>query len=179
LEVAVERFADPSALGAFFDTADDAERLVRRPADPSDNASPAGASALAGALLTASALVEPELSGRFRDIVEAALTRAGLLIGRAPRFAGQWASVAEAWLAGPVQVAVVGGGAAAAELRAAAVAGVAGGAVVLAGEPDLVGAPLLAGRPLVAGGPAAYVCRGFVCDRPVTTVEELAAVLAR
>jgi hypothetical protein len=59
------------------------------------------------------------------------------------------------------------------------VAGVAGGAVVLAGEPDLVGAPLLAGRPLVAGGPAAYVCRGFVCDRPVTTVEELAAVLAR
>jgi hypothetical protein len=179
LEVAVERFADPSALGAFFDTADDAERLVRRPADPSDNASPAGASALAGALLTASALVEPELSGRFRDIVEAALTRAGLLIGRAPRFAGQWASVAEAWLAGPVQVAVVGGGAAAAELRAAAVAGVAGGAVVLAGEPDLVGAPLLAGRPLVAGGPAAYVCRGFVCDRPVTTVEELVAVLAR
>ena len=37
--------------------------------------------------------------------------------------------------------------------------------------------PLLAHRPLVGGGPAAYVCRGFVCDRPVTTPEELTAVL--
>jgi hypothetical protein len=84
--------------------------------------------------------------------------------------------VAEAWLAGPVQVAVVGTGALAADLRAAAVAGVAGGAVVLAGDPD---APLLAGRPLVGGAAAAYVCRGFVCDRPVTTVDALTSALAR
>ncbi|HEX5402014.1 MAG TPA: thioredoxin domain-containing protein [Pseudonocardiaceae bacterium] len=178
LETAVTRFADADNDGTFFDTADDAERLVRRPADPSDNASPAGASALAGALLTASALVDHTVSARFRDVVSSALARVGLLISRAPRFAGHWAAVAEAWLAGPVQVAVVGGGAVAAELRAAAVAAVAGGAVVLAGEPDLVGAPLLAGRPLMAGGPAAYVCRGFVCDRPVTTVEELSSLVA-
>jgi hypothetical protein len=59
------------------------------------------------------------------------------------------------------------------------VAGVAGGAVVLAGSPDLAGAPLLADRPLVDGDAAAYVCHGFVCDRPVTTVDELASVLAR
>jgi uncharacterized protein YyaL (SSP411 family) len=38
--------------------------------------------------------------------------------------------------------------------------------------------PLLAERPLVGGAAAAYVCRGFVCDRPVTTVEELARALA-
>jgi uncharacterized protein YyaL (SSP411 family) len=177
LEVAVARFADKEAAGAYFDTADDAEQLVRRPSDPADNASPSGASALTGALLTASALAEPEVSARFREAAEAALARSGLLISRAPRFAGQWAAVAEAWLAGPVQVAVVGEGDAAKSLRAAAVAGVAGGAVVLAGEPD--GAPLLAGRPLVAGAPAAYVCRGFVCDRPVTTTEELTAALTR
>jgi uncharacterized protein YyaL (SSP411 family) len=35
--------------------------------------------------------------------------------------------------------------------------------------------PLLAARPLVDGAPAAYVCRGFVCDRPVTTPDEVAA----
>jgi len=29
--------------------------------------------------------------------------------------------------------------------------------------------PLLGGRPLVSGGPAAYVCRGFTCQAPVTT----------
>jgi uncharacterized protein YyaL (SSP411 family) len=33
--------------------------------------------------------------------------------------------------------------------------------------------PLLAGRPLVGGQPAAYVCTGFVCQRPVTTPEDL------
>jgi uncharacterized protein YyaL (SSP411 family) len=183
LDIAVARFADPEAPGAFFDTADDAERLVRRPGDPADNASPAGASALAGALLTASALVDADRSARYRDVVELAVSRAGLLIAKAPRFAGHWAAVAEAWLAGPVQVAIVADDPvvdqAAADLWSAAVAGVAGGAVVLLGRPDQDDAPLLAGRPLVNGGPAAYVCRGFVCDRPVTTVAELADALAR
>ena len=54
-----------------------------------------------------------------------------------------------------------------------------GGAVVLAGEPDAPGAPLLADRPLLAGAPAAYVCWGYVCDRPVGSVEELVAALRR
>jgi uncharacterized protein YyaL (SSP411 family) len=178
LEVAVEWFRDYGTPGAFFDTADDSERLIRRPADPTDNASPSGASALAGALLAASVLAEPEDANGYRELVDGAVTRAGLLIGRAPRFAGQWAAVAEAWLAGPLQVAVVGSGGRADELRAAAVARAAGGAVVLAGAPDQPGAPLLAARPLVDGGPAAYVCRGFVCDMPVTTVDDLARQLA-
>jgi uncharacterized protein len=175
LNTAVSRFADPTTPGTFFDTADDAERLVRRPSDPSDNASPSGASALAGALLTASALTTPEDSTRYRDLVESMLTRTGLLINRAPRFAGQWASVAEAWLAGPIQIAIVGPETDA--LHAAAVAAAAGGSVILAGTPDQPGSPLLAGRPLVAGASAAYVCRGFVCDRPVTTIEDLTKAL--
>jgi uncharacterized protein YyaL (SSP411 family) len=33
--------------------------------------------------------------------------------------------------------------------------------------------PLLADRGLVGGEAAAYVCRGFACERPVTTVDEL------
>jgi uncharacterized protein YyaL (SSP411 family) len=47
----------------------------------------------------------------------------------------------------------------------------------VAGEPDAVGVPLLAGRPLVDGRATAYVCRGFVCDRPVTDAADLAAQL--
>jgi uncharacterized protein YyaL (SSP411 family) len=39
--------------------------------------------------------------------------------------------------------------------------------------------PLLAGRGLVDGRAAAYVCRGMVCDRPVTTPAELEELLAR
>jgi uncharacterized protein YyaL (SSP411 family) len=49
--------------------------------------------------------------------------------------------------------------------------------VIVSGAPDQTGVPLLADRPLVAGGPAAYVCRGMVCDLPVTTADELSAAL--
>ena len=36
----------------------------------------------------------------------------------------------------------------------------------------------MADRDVVEGRAAAYVCRNLVCQRPVTTVEELAAELA-
>ena len=52
------------------------------------------------------------------------------------------------------------------------------GLVVAFGAPDAEGVPLLADRPLVRGGSAAYVCRGFVCDQPVTEIDRLAEVLA-
>jgi hypothetical protein len=179
LDIALARFADESAPGAFHDTADDAEALIRRPSDPADNASPAGASILAGALLTASALAGADRADRYRVAAEQAVARAGLLIERAPRFAGHWCTVAEALLAGPIQVAVVGvpGERGFDDLRAAAVAEAPGGAVVLAGAPDA--APLLADRPLLDGAAAAYVCRGYVCDRPVDSVAELVLALRR
>jgi uncharacterized protein YyaL (SSP411 family) len=62
------------------------------------------------------------------------------------------------------------------------------GLVVVVGEPsdttpgetDEPGTvPLLAGRGLVEGRAAAYVCRGMVCDRPVTEPADLAALLRR
>ena len=71
-------------------------------------------------------------------------------------------------LAGPLQIAVVGSGADADALRTAAWRATSPGTVVVAGQPDAEGVPLLADRPLVGGEPAAYVCRGFVCDRPTT-----------
>jgi len=174
LDLALAHFASPDVPGAYYDTADDAETLVQRPADPGDNASPSGASALAGALVTASALAGHEHAARYRDAAEQALRRAGVLAARIPRFAGHWLSVAEALQAGPVQVAVVGSGP---ELLTAAARGVHGGGIVLAGDPDAAGVPLLADRPLVDGAAAAYVCRGYVCDRPVTSADALAAQL--
>jgi uncharacterized protein len=172
LDVTLDRFAVEGVPGAYHDTADDAETLVQRPSDPGDNASPSGASALAGALLTASVLVGPDRAARYRDAAEWAVRRVGQLAERMPRFAGHWLSVAEALLAGPIQVAVVGPDADAwAELRAVAAKKVPGGGVVLAGPPDSV--PLLADRPLVDGAAAAYVCRGYVCDLPVTSTEAL------
>jgi uncharacterized protein len=174
LDVALARFDD--GAGGFFDVADDAERLVSRPKDPSDGAEPAGQSSLAGALCTYAALTG---STRHRAAAEAAVAAAGGLARQAPRFAGWALAVAEALAAGPLQVAVVGHD----DEARAALADVARGAmspglVVAVGEPDTPGVPLLADRPLVDGRAAAYVCRGFVCDRPVTTTEDLRTALS-
>ncbi|MEO8108210.1 MAG: thioredoxin domain-containing protein, partial [Actinomycetes bacterium] len=54
LDAALAAF--PDSEGAFFDTASDAEELVRRPREWTDNATPCGQSALASATLTAAAL---------------------------------------------------------------------------------------------------------------------------
>ncbi|SDX58953.1 hypothetical protein SAMN05216215_1012190 [Saccharopolyspora shandongensis] len=181
LDTALQQFADADHPGMFHDTAADAESLVRRPSDPTDNASPSGASAIASALLAAAALAGPDAAGRYRAAAEQALGRAGLLAQRAPRFAGHWLSVAEARAHGPLQVAVVGEAddADRAALIAAARRHAPGGAVALAGEPEATRVPLLAERPLVGGAAAAYVCRGYVCDRPVTTTEDLVESLTR
>ncbi|HEX7308263.1 thioredoxin domain-containing protein [Lentzea sp.] len=177
LDTALVRFAVADTPGAYYDTADDAEALVRRPADSTDNASPSGASSLASALVTAALLVGAERSSRYVEAASAAVTRAGLLAARAPRFAGHWLTVAETLVAGPLQVAVVGADddPRRASLWVAAVAHVPGGGVVVAGEPSSV--PLLEDRPLLDEAPAAYVCRGYVCDLPVASVDALVTSL--
>jgi uncharacterized protein len=171
LELAQKHFADPDNAGAWFDTAADAEVLFRRPTNPTDNATPAGASALAAALVTASALTGSE---SYRATAEATVARAGLVPAKAPQAAGHWLTTAEALAHGPLQVAVIGpaGDAARAALEAQARWAAPGGTVVLAGEPG-ADDPMLAGRDLVEGVSAAFVCHGFVCDRPVTSTEEL------
>ena len=51
------------------------------------------------------------------------------------------------------------------------------GSVVVAAVPGASTIPLLADRDLVDGRAAAYVCRNLVCQRPVTSVEDLVAQL--
>ena len=172
LASALEHFSAED--GGFHDTADDAEALFTRPRSQGDNAEPGGASALAGALVTAAALTG---SGKQRAAGEQALASTGAIASREPRFAGWALAVAEAVRAGPLQVAVAGSGPRADALVRTARASTSPGLVVVAGDPDTPGVPLLADRPLRGGGPAAYVCRGFVCDAPVTTPDELAARL--
>ncbi|MDT4985064.1 MAG: uncharacterized protein QOF95_2554 [Pseudonocardiales bacterium] len=177
LDFALAHFAD--GPGGFFDTGDDAERLVRRPKDPTDNAAPSGSSALAHALLTYSALTGSYEHGR---AAEDALRIVSDLGTRQPRFLGWALAAAEGLVGGPVQVAIVSatvGEPGGVELRAAAWRYRPPGAVIVSGQPDADGVPLLAERPLVAGGAAAYVCRGMVCDLPVTTVADLIKSLGR
>jgi uncharacterized protein len=155
--------------GGFFDTPADGERLVVRPRDPGDNASPSGTSATIHALLAAHALTG---DGRWLEAAEEALASVAVLARRAPRFAGWSLAAAQSLLDGAPEIAVVGeSGEARAALERAARSWP--GAVVVVADGARPGVPLLEGREPVDGLPAAYVCRRHVCERPVTSPEDL------
>jgi uncharacterized protein len=206
LATSLDRFGDPS--GGFYDTADDGEALIYRPADAADGPSPSGTFALAGALLSYAALTG---SARHREAAAGALGVLPAIAARYPRAAGSGLAVAEAVLSGPVEIAIVGppGDERTAELHRTALLAAPPGAVIAVGAPGneaggtggqadsgdghdglpaggavAAGAPggqpipLLAGRGLVDGRPAAYVCRDFACRLPVTEPSQLRSVLA-
>ena len=174
LDTALEHFAAED--GGFFDTADDAEALVARPRDPSDNASPSGLSSL-----------DPRaVDVRRRD-------RLGPAPGRRRGGAGERRRDRRAGAAVRRLVA----GRRAGDARRPGRGGHRGRPDRASGTRSSDGLaatpvpswswrtsptdeiPLLVGRVAVDGRPAAYVCRGFVCERPVTTVDELEAALSR
>jgi uncharacterized protein YyaL (SSP411 family) len=179
LDTVLTGFADGN--GGFYDTADDGERLIFRPADPADNATPSGAFAAADALLSYGALTGAD---RYRDAAVAALRVLPPISAKYPRAGGMGLSVAEALLSGPAEIAIVGPAddPRTADLLRAALHVAPPGAVFALGSgsaPDGNAIPLLADRPLVSGGPAAYVCRGFTCQAPVTSPAAVRETLRR
>ena len=172
LDHVIEQFTDPA--GGFFDTAADAERLVLRPKDVSDNASPSGTSAAVVALIAFGAVTGEH---HYLEAASSGIASVGDVARRVPRFAGWTLAAAEAMNAGPVEVAVVGPPGERDILHREALRSSSPGAVVVAAESgsDI---PLFEGRDLVDGQPAAFVCRNFSCQRPVTDPAELAVLLA-
>ncbi|MFE4546420.1 thioredoxin domain-containing protein [Streptomyces sp. NPDC056785] len=175
LDHVLAQFTDPES-GALYDTASDAEQLIRRPQDPTDNATPSGWNAAAGALLSYAAHTGSE---PHRAAAERALGVVKALGPRAPRFVGWGLAVAEALLDGPREVAVVGPAdhSMTQALHRTALLGTAPGAVVAVGAAGSDELPLLVDRPLVDGEPAAYVCRDFTCDAPTTDPGRLRSAL--
>lgn len=174
LDTAVRHFSDPRHPGRWFDTADDAEQLVLRPADPMDGATPSGTSSIAEALLTAAHLTDADRAATYLQMAGDTLDAHSVLLARAPRSAGHWLAVAEAAVRGPLQIAVACADTTS-PLLADARRLAPGGAIVVGGVMD--SSPLLAGRDRVAGADAAYVCRGRTCDLPVTSADRLATAL--
>ncbi|MFD1660925.1 thioredoxin domain-containing protein [Streptomyces caeni] len=175
LDHVLAQFTDES--GGLYDTAADAEQLIRRPQDPTDNATPSGWTAAAGALLSYAAQTGAE---SHRVAAERALGVVRTLGARVPRFIGWGLAVAEALLDGPREVAVVGPALddpATRALHRTALLGTAPGTVVAVGTPGSDELPLLVDRPLVHGEPTAYVCRNFTCDAPTTDPERLRRAL--
>jgi uncharacterized protein YyaL (SSP411 family) len=172
----VERFADPE--GGFFDTAIDHERLVTRPKDPQDNATPSGSAMATFVLLKLAALTG---EGRYRSIAERALATITPFTARYPTAFAQWLQAMDLSLADVAEVAIVGDPgdpATRALVRVAAGEYAPSRVVAVAPDGDASEVPLLRERPRRDGQPTAYVCRGFACQAPVTDPEALAAQLA-
>ncbi|HWU31678.1 MAG TPA: thioredoxin domain-containing protein [Marmoricola sp.] len=175
LDAATAHFRTPD--GGFYDTADDAEMLVARPRDPSDNASPGGTSAIIHALVTYAAITGEE---RYRSVADEALAAMSALAIRSPRFAGWALAAAEAMTTGPLEIAIIGEPGEARD--ALATASRIPGAIVMVATNDQAAqhqGGLLSDRRDIAGEPAAYVCRNLTCQRPVTAVAELLELLAQ
>jgi uncharacterized protein YyaL (SSP411 family) len=162
------------ADGNYFDTAGDSEPLIVRPRTIDDNPVSAGQSIAAALFCRMHAFTgEERWYLRAMEIIAPLVS----VVGRAP-LAVAGLAVAMELAIGPMREVAIAGDASDAQTRALV------GVAHRRFDPLLVVAwgaagsvPLLEGRTLVDGAPAAYVCRGFVCQAPVTGPAELAAEL--
>jgi uncharacterized protein YyaL (SSP411 family) len=176
VDAAVARFW--VAGEGFYDTATDAEKLVARPRDLQDNATPSGNSMMATALLKLSGLA---VAPRYADVARENLAAVQDYLKQAPLGFGQWLVALDYALSRPFEIAVVGPprDEATRALLGAATAGFRPHQVVAYGPAGVTAAavPLLEDRDLVDGRPAAYVCRDFTCQAPATEAEGLRTLL--
>ena len=171
-ETMIARFGDPER-GGFFSTSDDHEELIARRKEIGDHPIPSGNSSAALGLLRLGALTgEREFERQAEGVLR-------LFAGPAVNHPDAFAHLLRALdfhLAAVREVALVGD-----DLSELA-------GVVRASAPPPPGPrrrrregtsspPLLAERPAVEGRPTAYVCEGFACLAPVTTAEDLSALL--
>lgn len=159
--------------GGFYFTSNDHEELIVRNKDFYDNATPAGNSVAADVLLRLSKLYGEEKYERFAATV---LRLTAPQVARHPQGFGRSLATIEFYLQPVKEVVIVGerGNDLERELWSNY-------------RPDIVSAlsdgskkedlPLLKDRVTTVGKPTAYVCENFVCQHPVTTVEDMRELL--
>jgi uncharacterized protein YyaL (SSP411 family) len=164
---AVRWFWD-EANNAFFDSPSDAESLLTRPRDTTDNATPSGTSLATELLLRLGDLCDDaSLTRRGRSVLDAMAEQ----MARFPLAYGHLLTAADLAVYGAVEVALVGDPASldftalAREVADSYVPSL----VVAGGAPgSATNVALLRDRPARDGRATAYVCRGNVCDEPTT-----------
>jgi hypothetical protein len=165
----LDRFVRPE--GGFYSTSNEAEALVKRPTDVSDNPLPSGNALAAEALLLGSLY-----TGRtdWRERSEAALGSIALLAERFPSMVGHHLAVAHS-ARDAKELAIVGEGWE--ELASVYWSKYRPGVVLAPSAAATPAVPLLDGR-TSDNGAQAYVCQGFVCDLPTSDPGKLAELLA-
>jgi uncharacterized protein len=163
-----EAFADPERGGWFVGHAG----LVARRKEFDDHPTPSGNSMMAFVVLRLARIWGSD------ELERAAVSVFRLvqpLLERAPSAFGHMLCALDLHLSPPREIAVVGDSP---ELRSASLAGFQPGTVFAFAPEPTDGVPLLAGKQPVDGRPAAYVCERFACQAPVTTPDDLRALIA-
>lgn len=166
-------FAD--ARGGFFDTSDDHESLLLRPKSLDDGAVPSGGAVACDALLR---MAEYTGEQRYAETAVKAISQMHELMSRVPLGSARWLSALDFYLSPAQALAVVGDNPAPLlevvreEYRPNVI-------VALGDGVDSAGVALLEGRTAEKGRTTAYLCRQFMCERPVTSAEELRVLMKR
>jgi len=163
----LDRFRDEEKGGCFF-TSSDHEELITRFKDPYDNATPSGTSLAAMALLRMGALTGDD---RWRTPAEQVLAQMQDFMLKAPTGFGLLLCALDFATGEPAEIAIVGqpDDPRTKALRRAVFAKLVPNKVVAGMAPgEAPAVPLLEGKTLVGDSPAAYVCRNFTCEAPVT-----------
>ena len=161
--------------GGFFFTSNDHEELIVRNKDFYDNATPSGNSVAADVLLRLAKLTGQEKYERFAVTT---LRLAASQVRRHPQGFGRTLSALEFYLGETREIAVLG------ERNSPLATDVlrrylpdAVVAISSDAQADSAIVGFLGERSQVAEQATAYVCLDYVCERPVTTAEELASLL--
>jgi uncharacterized protein YyaL (SSP411 family) len=172
----IEQFRDEEGGGFFFTSADH-ESLITRTKDFYDNATPAGNSVAARALIKLSLLTGEE---DYRRMAEEILQLMKPAMMRAPNAFGFLLSALDLFLAAPFEIAIIGDAGAddtRAMINAVFKRYLPNKVVAFAAPGDSRSAQrikLLEGRGQLDGQATAYVCRNFYCEAPVSGAEALA-----
>jgi hypothetical protein len=170
-------FWDDDVQG-FFDTGNDHEKLVTRPRDFFDNATPAGTSVAIDVLLRLAALTD---NPDYEDRATLCLRTLTPFLEQAPTAFGRLLCALEFHLARSQELAIVGrDGSGEANGLLDPLRLLYAPNLLLVGAPEGEGAevtPLLQERPLLDGKPTAYVCERFLCQAPTTDPQELLSQL--
>ncbi|MGC2235345.1 MAG: thioredoxin domain-containing protein [Pyrinomonadaceae bacterium] len=169
-DLMIAEFWDEEA-GAFYFTANNHEELLIRTKDFYDNATPSGNSVAADVLLKLSKLLADD---RYEKFAVTVLRLVAPQIRRFPQAFGRALSAIEFYLSPTKEIVIVGekGNELEREVRREYLPQK---VVVLSGNPakDSEFIPLLKDRESIGDKPTAFVCENFVCQKPVTTVEDL------
>ncbi len=175
----LDLFWDPNEE-IFYDTGTDHETLLVRPRDVFDNATPCGSSVAADVLLRMALLTGNE---SYRNVATAALRGLGPMLSQYANGMGRWLAALGFHVGQPKEIAIVGdlNSDAAQDLLDEIHLRYLPNRVLAASEHgDPAGShpfPLLRHKTLIEGQPAAYVCRNYACNLPVTTPQSLATQL--